>query len=70
FSILNVALRLLHKLLPKSTREQLFEIAQILSVAGPNECQYWKLEIYNGCMIITCLRNFCPNHFIIMYESN
>ncbi|CAF3463701.1 unnamed protein product [Rotaria sp. Silwood2] len=44
-NILSVALRLMHKLLPKLTREQLFEIAQILSVAGPNECQYWTLEI-------------------------
>ncbi|CAF4434445.1 unnamed protein product [Rotaria sp. Silwood2] len=40
FSIRSVALRLLHKLLPKLTHEQLFEIAQILSVDGPNECQY------------------------------
>ncbi|CAF3812228.1 unnamed protein product [Rotaria sordida] len=46
FSIRSVALRLLHKLLPKLTHEQLFEIAQILSVDGPNECQYWTLEIY------------------------
>jgi len=46
FSIRSVALRLLHKLLPKLTHEQLYEIAQILSVDGPNECQYWTLEIY------------------------
>lgn len=39
-------MRLLHKLLPKLTHEQLFEIAQILSVDGPNECQIWTLEIY------------------------
>ncbi|CAF1392236.1 unnamed protein product [Adineta steineri] len=45
FSIRGVALRLLHKLLPKLTHDQLFEIAQILSVDGPNECQYWTLEI-------------------------
>lgn len=37
---------MLHKLLPKLTHEQLFEIAQILSVDGPNECQIWTLEIY------------------------
>jgi DNA-dependent protein kinase catalytic subunit len=46
FSIRSVALRLLHKLLPKLIHEQLFEIAQILSIDGPNECQYWTLEIY------------------------
>ncbi|CAM4805641.1 unnamed protein product [Rotaria magnacalcarata] len=45
FSIRCVALRLLHKLLPQLTHEQLFEIAQVLSVDGPNECQYWTLEI-------------------------
>ncbi|CAF4276870.1 unnamed protein product, partial [Adineta steineri] len=45
FSIRGVALRLLHKLLPKLTHDQLFEIAQVLSVDGPNECQYWTLEI-------------------------
>ena len=28
------------------THEQLFEIAQILSIDGPNECQMWTLEIY------------------------
>ncbi|CAF2644461.1 unnamed protein product [Rotaria sp. Silwood2] len=46
FSIRSVALRLLHKLLPKLTHEQLFEIAQTLPVDGPNECQHWTLEIY------------------------
>ena len=46
FGIRAVALRLLHKLLPKLTHEELFEIAQILSVDGPNECQIWTLEIY------------------------
>ncbi|CAF1189299.1 unnamed protein product, partial [Adineta ricciae] len=46
FSIRSVALRLLHKLLPKLTHEQLLEVAQVLSVDGPNECQYWTLEIY------------------------
>ena len=46
FSIRTVALRLLNKLLPKLTHDELFEIAQILSVDGPNECQYWTLEIY------------------------
>lgn len=46
FGIRGVALRLLHKLLPKLTHEQLYEIAQILSVDGPNECQTWTLEIY------------------------
>ncbi|CAF1289765.1 unnamed protein product, partial [Rotaria sordida] len=45
FSIPSVALRLLHKLLPKLTHEQLFETAQILSLDNPNECQYWTLEI-------------------------
>ena len=39
----SVALRLLHKLLPKLTHEELFEIVQNLSVDGPNECQYWTL---------------------------
>ncbi|CAF1508321.1 unnamed protein product [Rotaria magnacalcarata] len=46
FGIRGVVLRLLHKLLPKLVREQLSEIAQILSVDGPNECQTWTLEIY------------------------
>ena len=46
FSIRAVALRLLFKLLPKLTVEQLMEIAQTLSVDGPNECQSWTLEIY------------------------
>ena len=46
FGIRAVALRLLHKLLPKLTHEQLFDIAQILSIDGPNECQLWTLEIY------------------------
>ncbi|CAF3651048.1 unnamed protein product [Rotaria socialis] len=46
FGIRGVALRLLHKLLPKLTHEQLYEIAQILFVDGPNECQIWTLEIY------------------------
>ncbi|CAF4591812.1 unnamed protein product, partial [Rotaria sp. Silwood2] len=46
FGIRGVALRLLHKLLPKLTHEQLYEIAQILYVDGPNECQIWTLEIY------------------------
>ncbi|CAF2644420.1 unnamed protein product [Rotaria sp. Silwood2] len=46
FSIRSVALRLLHKLLPKLTHEQLFKIAQTLSLDGSNECQYWTLEIY------------------------
>ena len=41
FGIRTVALRLLHKLLPKLTHKQLFEIAQILSIDGPNECQLW-----------------------------
>jgi hypothetical protein len=45
FGIRGVALRLLYKLLPKLTHEQLYEIAQILSVDGPNECQIWTLEI-------------------------
>ncbi len=45
FGIRSVALRLLHKLLPQLTHEQLFEIAQNLSVDGPNECQCWTLEI-------------------------
>ncbi|CAF3954791.1 unnamed protein product, partial [Rotaria sp. Silwood1] len=46
FGIRGVALRLLFKLLPKLTHEQLYEIAQILYVDGPNECQIWTLEIY------------------------
>ncbi|CAF0848203.1 unnamed protein product, partial [Adineta ricciae] len=46
FGIRAVALRLLHKLLPNLTHEQLYEIAQVLSVDGPNECQTWTLEIY------------------------
>ena len=46
FGIRTVALKLLHKLLPKLTHDQLYEIAQILSVDGPNECQMWTLEIY------------------------
>ena len=46
FSIRVVALRLLIKLLPKLSVEQLLEIAQTLSVDGPNECQHWTLEIY------------------------
>ncbi|UJR22353.1 hypothetical protein I4U23_025415 [Adineta vaga] len=46
FSIRSVALRLIYKLLSKLTHEQLFEIAQILSIDGPNECQHWTLEIY------------------------
>ena len=46
FGIRAVSLRLFHKLLPKLTHEQLFEIAQILSIDGPNECQLWTLEIY------------------------
>ena len=45
FGIRTIALRLFHKLLPKLTPEQLFEIAQNLSVDGPNECQSWTLEI-------------------------
>jgi DNA-dependent protein kinase catalytic subunit len=45
FGIRSVALRLLYKLLPQLTHEQLFEIAQNLSVDGPNECQHWTLEI-------------------------
>ncbi|CAF3429423.1 unnamed protein product, partial [Rotaria sp. Silwood2] len=46
FGIRGVALRLLHKLLPKLTHEQLYEIAQILYVDCPNEYQMWTLEIY------------------------
>ncbi|CAM4838935.1 unnamed protein product [Rotaria magnacalcarata] len=46
FGIRGVALRLLHKLLPNLRHEQLYEIAQILYVDGPNECQIWTLEIY------------------------
>ncbi|CAF1539146.1 unnamed protein product, partial [Adineta steineri] len=46
FGIRGVALRLLYKILPNSTHEQLYEIARILSVDGPNECQIWTLEIY------------------------
>ena len=46
FGIRSVALRLLHKLLPKLTHEQLYEIARTLSIDGPNDCQMWTLEIY------------------------
>ncbi|CAF1382145.1 unnamed protein product [Rotaria sordida] len=46
FGIRGVALRLLYKLLPKLTHEQLYEIAQILYVDGPNKCQIWTFEIY------------------------
>ncbi|CAF1500847.1 unnamed protein product [Rotaria sordida] len=46
FRIRGIALHLLHKLLAKLTHEQLYEIAKILYVDGPNECQIWTLEIY------------------------
>ncbi|CAF1461279.1 unnamed protein product [Rotaria sordida] len=46
FRIRGIALHLLHKPLAKLTHEQLYEIAKILYVDGPNECQIWTLEIY------------------------
>ena len=36
---------MLYKLLPKLTNDELKEIAQVLSVEGPTDCQYWTLEI-------------------------
>ncbi|CAF4727956.1 unnamed protein product [Rotaria sp. Silwood2] len=53
----------MHKLLPKLTREQLFEIAQILSVAGPNECQYWTLEINKWMYDYNMSSNFLSESF-------
>ncbi len=64
FGIRGVALRLLHKLLPKLTHEQLYEIAQILSVDGPNECQIWTLEIYKW------MYDYITNYFATQMKTS
>jgi hypothetical protein len=57
-------LKLLHKILPKLAHEQLYEIAQILSVDGPNECQIWTLEIYKW------MYDYITNYFSKQLQSS
>ncbi len=64
FGIRGVALRLLHKLLPKLTHKELYEIAQILSVDGPNECQIWTLEIYKW------MYDYITNYFATQIKTS
>ncbi|CAF3851800.1 unnamed protein product [Rotaria sordida] len=56
FGIRGIALHLLYKLLAKLTHEQLYKIAQILYVDGPNEWQIWTLEIYK------CIYDYITNY--------
>ena len=67
FGIRCVALRLLFKLLSKLTHEQLYEIAQILSIDGPNECLIWTLEIYKW--MYDYITNYFSQNFKTTIES-